>query len=413
MDKLNYFVYDIQNNIKELERCKEEASKIEEFKAADSYKKQIDAIMNSKVIDDLSKYSIIPKYGFPVDVVNLDVYENGYKRHDKDLSRDLRIAISEYAPDSEVIVDGKKYTSRYINLPKQSEFVKHYYEICPDCGRVNISLTQYGLSKCNHCGGELHFSQGPECFVVPEYGFKTGPNKEGTRIKPKRSYSGEVAYVGGNTAKKRSNLGQITIESTSDDELFVRNKSNFYYCPECGYAELKKNSVPKINREHKNYRDFKCNNQTLYKIQLGHKFKTDVTRFIIPTLHSYEKNRYPALSFLYAFLEGISEAFNIERNDIDGLVEKNKNSDTIDILIFDNVPGGAGHSKRLLNKDELIKALRMAYKKVNQNCCDENTSCYNCLRNYYNQQYHKYLRRKDAKEIIEQIFQILDIPLEK
>ncbi len=414
LDKLNYFVSDIQNNIKELENCKEEASKNDEFKAADSYKKQIDAIMNSKVIDDLSKYSIIPKYGFPVDVVNLDVYENGYKRHDKDLSRDLRIAISEYAPDSEVIVDGKKYTSRYINLPKQSEFVKHYYEICPDCGRVNISLTQYGLSKCNHCGGELHFSQEPECFVVPEYGFKTGPNKEGTRIKPKRSYSGEVAYVGGNTVKKRSNLRQITIESTSDDELFVRNKSNFYYCPECGYAELKKNySVPKIEKEHKNYRDFKCNNQTLYKIQLGHKFKTDVTRFIIPILHSYEENRYKALSFLYAFLEGISEAFNIERNDIDGLVEKNMDSDTIDILIFDNVPGGAGHSKRLLNQDELIRALRMAYKKVNQNCCDENTSCYNCLRNYYNQQYHKYLRRKDAKDIIEQIFEKLNIPLEE
>ena len=119
------------------------------------------------------------------------------------------------------------------------------------------------------------------------------------------------------------------------------------------------------------------------------------------------------MSFLYAFLEGISEAFNIERNDIDGLVEKNMDSDTIDILIFDNVPGGAGHSKRLLNQDELIKALRMAYKKVNQNCCDENTSCYNCLRNYYNQQYHKYLRRKDAKDIIEQIFKNLNIPLEE
>lgn len=413
LDKLNYFVSDIQNNIKELETYKAEAIKDDNLRQADAIKNQIATIKNCKVIDDLSKYSIIPKYGFPVDVVNLDVYENGFKRHDKDLSRDLRIAISEYAPDSEVIVDGKKYTSRYINLPKQSEFVKQYYEICPDCGRVNISLTPYGLSECNHCKGQLHLSQEPAFFVVPEYGFKTGPNKEGTRIKPKRSYAGEVAYVGGKTTKKVNKLGRISIESTSDDELFIRNKSNFYYCPECGYAELKKNSVPEINRKHKNYRDFKCNNQTLYKIQLGHKFKTDVTRFIIPTLHSYEKNRYPALSFLYAFLEGISEAFNIERNDIDGLVEKNMDSDTIDILIFDNVPGGAGHSKRLLNQDELIMALRMAYKKVNQDCCDEKTSCYNCLRNYYNQQYHKYLRRKDAKEIIEQIFQMLDIPLEK
>ena len=413
LDKLSYFVSDIQNNIKELENCKEEALKNEEYKIAESYKKQIEGIKNNKVIDDLSKYSIIPKYGFPVDVVNLDVYENGFKQQDKDLSRDLRIAISEYAPDSEVIVDGKKYTSRYINLPKQSEFVKHYFEICPHCGRVNISLIPYGLSECSHCKGKLILGQEPEFFVVPEYGFKTGPNKEGTRIKPKRSYSGEVAYVGGKITKKFSDIGLIRIESTSDDELFVRNKSNFYYCPECGYAELKKSySVPTTEKKHKNYRDFSCNNQTLYKIQLGHKFKTDVTRFIIPILHSYEENRYKALSFLYAFLEGISEAFNIERNDIDGLVEKNMDNDTIDILIFDNVPGGAGHSKRLLDRDELIMALRMAYKKVNQDCCDENTSCYNCLRNYYNQQYHKYLRRRDAKDIIEQIFEKLNISLE-
>ena len=88
------------------------------------------------------------------------------------------------------------------------------------------------------------------------------------------------------------------------------------------------------------------------------------------------------------------------------------NSDTIDILIFDNVPGGAGHSKHLLAKEELLMVLRMAYKKVNQDCCDENTSCYSCLRNYYNQHYHKYLRRNDAKNIIEQIFEMHGIPLE-
>ena len=96
-----------------------------------------------------------------------------------------------------------------------------------------------------------------------------------------------------------------------------------------------------------------------------------------------------------------------------GVYENIANKDNDSNKYENNAIGTESFSINLLNKDELIKALRMAYKKVNQNCCDENTSCYNCLRNYYNQQYHKYLRRKDAKEIIEQIFQILDIPLEK
>ena len=51
----------------------------------------------------------------------------------------------------------------------------------------------------------------------------------------------------------------------------------------------------------------------------------------------------------------------------------------------------------------LIEAFKAAYKKVNQNCCDENTSCYNCLRNYYNQKQHKFLSRKAAKDGIKYI----------
>ena len=74
-----------------------------------------------------------------------------------------------------------------------------------------------------------------------------------------------------------------------------------------------------------------------------------------------------------------------------------------DILIYDNVPGGAGHVKRLIDKNSVISSLYSAYSKVSQNCCDENTSCYNCLRNYYNQTHHSKLRRKYAKDIIEAI----------
>lgn len=39
--------------------------------------------------------------------------------------------------------------------------------------------------------------------------------------------------------------------------------------------------------------------------------------------------------------------------------------------------------------------------KVSQQCFDENTSCYNCLRNYYNQANHSKLKRKYACDFIE------------
>lgn len=112
-----------------------------------------------------------------------------------------------------------------------------------------------------------------------------------------------------------------------------------------------------------------------------------------------------ALSFLYAFLEGISIALGIERTDIDGVLEFNLEMQSYDILLYDNVPGGAGHVKRLLNKDAVISSLKAGLDKVSKECCDENTSCYNCLRNYYNQSYHSKLVRKLAKDFIKRILQ--------
>ena len=119
-------------------------------------------------------------------------------------------------------------------------------------------------------------------------------------------------------------------------------------------------------------------------------------------LGSFTKEAYAiALLFMYAFLEGISIGLGIERNDIEGVLELNLELHSYDILIYDNVPGGAGHVKRLVEKNAVITSLNAAYAKVSQQCCDENTSCYNCLRNYYNQANHSKLKRKYACDFIE------------
>ena len=105
---------------------------------------------------------------------------------------------------------------------------------------------------------------------------------------------------------------------------------------------------------------------------------------------------------MYALLEGISEAFDIERKDINAILNKNDDG-WYEIIVFDNVPGGAGHVKRMLDPEGLKLAFKMAYKKVNMNCCDQESSCYNCLRNYNNQKVHKDLKRRFAKEVLKDI----------
>lgn len=416
-DKMSHFVESILEMMKEFENAKEEAKKkqeqgdIQASKNVTYYIRQISDLQKGEVIKYLSKYCVIPKYGFPVDVVDLQIYENGVPLDEYDLNRDLKVAISEYAPDSEIIVDGKKYTSKYITLKKQSEFPKNWFITCPTCKKTNVFLSKSDISECKYCGQTIS-TEVMEYYIEPVNGFKSGITKESTRLKPKRSYAGEVSYVGnGKTDEKRLILGNaIGIETSSDDELLVMNKSGFYMCSVCGYSEIVKKGTkfPQILKQHKNFKQFDCSCSELDYLRLGHKFQTDVARFTIPYLRSDDKLGYPqALSFLYAFLEGVSLALNIERNDIDGLLELNLEFQSYDILLYDNVPGGAGHVKRLLSREAITNSLKTGLEKVSKECCDENTSCYNCLRNYYNQSYHNKLQRKLAIDILKRlIFEI-------
>lgn len=407
-EKMSHFVEYIQGLDKEYKDAMQHALNEEKYKEADYYKRLSEALHKEDLITSLSKYCVIPKYGFPVDVVDLEIYRDGIKDNSYDLSRDLRIALSEYAPDSEVIVDKKKYTSKYITLPKTAPFPKHYFCTCPSCKKVNVYITDRD-STCKYCGDSIAAAQS-EYYIEPVNGFKTGITKESSRLKPRRSYAGEVSYLGqGKKDDSVLRLGSyISVETSSEDRLLVMNKSNFYMCPVCGYSDIVKsnygNNVPRILKKHNNYKQFECGCEDLDRLKLGHTFETDVTRFIIPSLSisDVDKDGYGrALSFMYAFLEGVSNAMGIERNDIDGVLEANQETGSFDILLYDNVPGGAGHVKRLFDKDAIIRSLKAAQIKVSQECCDENTSCYNCLRNYYNQMQHNRLKRVYAKNVIE------------
>ena len=193
--------------------------------------------------------------------------------------------------------------------------------------------------------------------------------------------------------------------STTGDQLLVMNREHFYYCPQCGYSEINKFMfAPTITKTHKTWRGMECSNKELRLIHIGHLFRTDVVRIEIPQLMygTYEDHSI-ALSFLYAFLDGISIAYNIERNDINGLLDLNRNGQSYDIIVYDDVPGGAGYIKRLMNRAAITEAVKAAKTKVSQNCCDEDTSCNHCLRNYYNQHYHPRLKRKYALQVINQL----------
>lgn len=72
------------------------------------------------------------------------------------------------------------------------------------------------------------------------------------------------------------------------------------------------------------------------------------------------------------------------------------------VILYDAVAGGAGHVRRIATEDgaALRAVLKRALFVVDSCGCD--SSCYHCLRNYYNQKIHDNLDRKKAAAFLEQ-----------
>nr|MDO8115772.1 DEAD/DEAH box helicase [Candidatus Sigynarchaeota archaeon] len=103
-------------------------------------------ICNRKLIDFLSSKSILPKYGFPVDVVELTVLSTAPQASQIQLDRDLKLAISEFAPGSQVVANGMLWTSYAIKTLRARAWPVYEYFLCPDCGNLIRNVTMYDQS---------------------------------------------------------------------------------------------------------------------------------------------------------------------------------------------------------------------------------------------------------------------------
>ena len=68
------------------------------------------------------------------------------------------------------------------------------------------------------------------------------------------------------------------------------------------------------------------------------------------------------------------------------------------IMLYDNVPGGAGHVLQLAQRPEDV--MSGAYDVVAHCTCGEDTCCYGCLCNYFNQGRQDKLSRGGALKIL-------------
>jgi hypothetical protein len=203
-------------------------------------------------------------------------------------------------------------------------------------------------------------------------------------------------------------MGSVaTLTKASPGYLIVlcegRRGQGFHICRACGAGFVAR---PKGKGPHKSPYGRDCSGQ-LDRRALGHEFLTDVTKLQFhgsPPAAPADGEVWFAYSLAYALLEGAAEALEVPSTDLSVTVKQSETGAQIpQIILYDNVPGGAGLVARLEEQDVFRQCLQEAQRRVSGICrCGENTSCDGCLRSYTNQFAHTHLARGPVSRFLEQ-----------
>ncbi|ETI69441.1 DEAD/DEAH box helicase [Neobacillus vireti LMG 21834] len=424
-----------ESNVKEIiDELEELKKRLDlERKPSDNILRIQNTYLRKDVLSFLSSSNVLPKYGFPVDVVNLNILHNGENAKVVNISRDLKLAISEFAPGSEIVANKKVWKPYALNMNRMKSWPVQEYAICKNCGRLygyHVDLgTHYDDREMDCCNVPLNYHY----YLQPVFGFSTkaddlpGNPGERRKAKPLPSRVKFDTYVDEElelteTMQNVVKIGthEIDVKYSSRGKMVIVNNGGgmgYSLCKRCGYitqtksTRTKKSDEKKI--EHKTKLGKNCDNTYLHNIHLGHDFITDVVEINLPLISSkyIQKSFWPSL--LYAVMEGASIELGIARSEIGGCLYRADGVDVTNtsIILYDDVPGGAGHAKKI--SQHLKGVLENAKMKVAGSCgCGEDTSCYGCLRGFENQFYHEILQRGIAHEYLTELLKFNDSRVE-
>lgn len=404
MNKLSTRYYE---DLKELTLLKDDEFR-KGSKGVDKITRVIDRILKENLISFFSSGNILPKYGFPIDVVEMSIFSS--EGSDLRLSRDLSIAIAEYAPSSQIVANGNIYESTGIKKIKGFEVPTLFYTECSNCKsykvieRLNPNYSEQ-KATCENC----QTSNPVHKLIIPKFGFTAIRKEKAGERKPSREnrsriffseyfYSDEaeikdkqlevesdkVLSLKGNTIRvKYSPFGKLSVISKG------RSGQGYKICSSCGSMVFDKDN------KHKNMMNRSCDGKVEYRaVHLGHEFISDVLEIEFEN-SSAQTGVWE--SVLYSILNGISMSLGINRRDIDGCI-RYSNKATPTIILFDKVPGGAGYMQEVFGRIPIILS---AAQKLVSNCqCGKETSCYGCLKDYSNQYCHDTLSRGEVEKFL-------------
>jgi hypothetical protein len=382
-----------------------------------------------RILEMFSNGGILPKYGFPVDIASLVPNINS-STNSRDagieLSRDLSVAISEYAPGSQVVAAGRVMTSVGIRKPHDGNFDSLRWGVvtCEEClwsFHKWVPVDQLATenqdfpTECAICGHSLKAKVTK--FYQPKFGFFGEMDRlsASSRLKPRRSAYSKTymssTSVDGVTWRDQSD--GIFTSVSRDAKLLTLSQERFDFCQWCGYSKRieskRTNQVVKAVSKHPDPFNGEDCSGPLQNATFGHEFMTDVFRLRFKTNISYScpcgesgcKSAFDSTGS--AIAAAAVRILGVSQFDLKSAVNTPARNAEQEIMIYDTTPGGAGLSQMIDKR--LFEILREAQRIVS-NCPDCNsvdTACYACLKSYNNQSVHEHLTREGALVVLESL----------
>ncbi|MGF1692376.1 DEAD/DEAH box helicase [Photobacterium kagoshimensis] len=390
------------------------------------------------LLRELASKAFLPGYGFPTDVVNFDnnnvedfMREKERKRTKKEErednvsrfrglpSRNLAVAIREYAPGAEIVLDGRVFRSggvalHWHNVSDTGATEAQKFDLawrCDCCGQTGyeteVSAASLDMNCTNpNCGAPIkkrHIRQ-----VLQPTGFATDFYYSPTNdISMQKFIPVESAWVSAGKANPiplpNSNMGYMlsTTEGTVFNHTSGANGTGYALCLCCGRAEslTRNGDYPKELNPNDPHRPLKaakkdktgegkvaCDGSgTLMKdIHLGCHAKTDVFELVLkhPISNEYipdsTDGRVIATTLSVALRSALAEALGISTSELGYAVRPaivENGIPAMAIQIYDSISGGAGFAS---SANRHIQSL-LTKMCTNLQCDKCDSGCSECL----------------------------------
>ncbi|MGI8494439.1 MAG: DEAD/DEAH box helicase [Pyrinomonadaceae bacterium] len=391
----------------------------EKNKALIAVKIHKERLVNEYLLRELATRGFLPAYGFPTNIASFDNLTIGQYKKDRQTrednrfrrrelaSRDLITALREYAPGSEVVIDGLVYVSAGVTLnwhiPADQQEVKEIQDIrwawrCTQCGASGSTHSLSLAQHCQHCSSAITANNIAE-FLEPS-GFAVDFYREpGNDVSTQHFVPVEAPWIdaeGEWHSLINPILGRFRVSARGHvfNQSRGINGAGYALCLECGRAEPMSadKSLPGIfENPHRKLRRAKdegafCsgsfdNWKIKRNISLGHRGWTDIFELQIKSTAGVTINdKTAALTLAVALRDALAELLGVQASELgcDVKPARTENGGVCQsILIFDRFAAGYASSANRFLAELFDRAAQRLMCPIN---CD--SACPHCVLDY-------------------------------